>query len=260
MSLTTRCPSCGTAFRVQPMQLSARGGKVRCGRCASVFDGVAALVEEGAATAGAAPLPDPEPSPQLALFESARKLPALGAAGEAANEEPAIPEFLEEPARPRRKLLWGAASLLALVALAAQATFHYRTAIAGFYPEARPHLEAACARLGCRVPLPRDVRQLRLESSELRHHESRSGVVQLDATFRNSAATRQEYPSLILTLTNAHDEVLARRAIRPEEYLRARGAEALREGISPNTVVAITLYFDNTGLDAIGYRLALQYL
>ena len=26
MSLTTRCPSCGTAFRVQPAQLSARGG------------------------------------------------------------------------------------------------------------------------------------------------------------------------------------------------------------------------------------------
>ena len=50
MSLTTRCPNCGTAFRVQPAQLSARGGKVRCGRCANVFDGVAALIQEGAAT------------------------------------------------------------------------------------------------------------------------------------------------------------------------------------------------------------------
>ena len=30
----TRCPNCGTAFRVQPAQLSARGGKVRCGKCA----------------------------------------------------------------------------------------------------------------------------------------------------------------------------------------------------------------------------------
>lgn len=260
MSLTTRCPNCGTAFRVQPMQLSARGGKVRCGRCANVFDGVAALIEEGAAPAGTAALPDLEPSPQLALFESARKLPALGAAGDAANEEAAVPEFLDEPARPQRRLLWGAASFLALAALAAQAVFHYRTAIAGFYPEARPHLEIACDWIGCKVDLPREVKALRLESSELRHHESRSGVVQLDATFRNSSATRQEYPSLILTLTNANDEVLARRAITPQEYLRAKGAGAMREGISPNMAIAITLFFDNTNLNAIGYRLALQYL
>jgi len=42
VNLTTRCPNCGTAFRVQPVQLSARGGKVRCGKCTHVFDGVAA--------------------------------------------------------------------------------------------------------------------------------------------------------------------------------------------------------------------------
>ena len=29
MSLVTRCASCGTAFRVQPTQLSARAGQVR---------------------------------------------------------------------------------------------------------------------------------------------------------------------------------------------------------------------------------------
>ncbi len=43
MSLTTRCHNCGTAFRVQPGQLSARGGKVRCGKCSAIFDGVAAI-------------------------------------------------------------------------------------------------------------------------------------------------------------------------------------------------------------------------
>ena len=47
MSLATRCPVCGTAFRVQREQLAVRGGRVRCGKCATVFDGVASLVEEG---------------------------------------------------------------------------------------------------------------------------------------------------------------------------------------------------------------------
>jgi predicted Zn finger-like uncharacterized protein len=44
-ALVTRCPACGTAFRVLPGQLSARVGKVRCGKCQSVFDGVANLLE-----------------------------------------------------------------------------------------------------------------------------------------------------------------------------------------------------------------------
>ena len=64
MSLVTRCPSCTTTFRVLPPQLAARGGKVRCGRCSSVFDGVGNLLTDDAVAA----LPD-QPSPQLGLFE-----------------------------------------------------------------------------------------------------------------------------------------------------------------------------------------------
>ena len=64
MSLVTHCPECATTFRVSPAQLSARGGRVRCGRCARIFDGVASLLTEEAIAA----LPD-EPSPQLGLFE-----------------------------------------------------------------------------------------------------------------------------------------------------------------------------------------------
>ena len=46
MSLITRCPVCGTAFRVQSSQLAAHSGTVRCGKCGGVFNGVAALVED----------------------------------------------------------------------------------------------------------------------------------------------------------------------------------------------------------------------
>jgi predicted Zn finger-like uncharacterized protein len=44
MSLTTRCPQCGTAFKVVSDQLRIRRGLVRCGVCATVFDGTACLV------------------------------------------------------------------------------------------------------------------------------------------------------------------------------------------------------------------------
>lgn len=38
MHLTTRCPACGTMFRVVPDQLKISDGWVRCGHCADVFD------------------------------------------------------------------------------------------------------------------------------------------------------------------------------------------------------------------------------
>jgi len=45
MTLITRCPSCGTAFRVRDHQLEARDGRVRCGRCSVVFDARETLAE-----------------------------------------------------------------------------------------------------------------------------------------------------------------------------------------------------------------------
>ncbi len=43
MSYITRCPACGTAFRVVPDQLKISEGWVRCGSCQEVFDAGASL-------------------------------------------------------------------------------------------------------------------------------------------------------------------------------------------------------------------------
>ena len=259
MSLTTRCPNCGTAFRVQPMQLSARGGKVRCGRCVNVFDGVAALVEEGASPANAPALPEPEPSPQLALFEASRKIPALSAAADAANEEGGVPEFLDEP-RPRpRRWLWGLGALLAFSALAAQAALVFRTEIALYFPDARPHLNAACAALGCELRLPRRPKQMAVESSDLQADARRESVIVLNAVIRNQAPFAQEYPALELTLTDERDEALARRVLMPADYLAGVPAERVAQGIGPGADVALRMYFDASGIKAIGYRMYLFF-
>ena len=53
MKMSTRCPACGTAFRIYPHHLAARDGQVRCGRCTSIFDARSALAT-GAAAAGEA--------------------------------------------------------------------------------------------------------------------------------------------------------------------------------------------------------------
>ena len=45
MSYTTRCPACGTMFKVVPDQLKISDGWVRCGHCADVFDATLYLEE-----------------------------------------------------------------------------------------------------------------------------------------------------------------------------------------------------------------------
>jgi predicted Zn finger-like uncharacterized protein len=45
MSLATRCPSCGTVFRVVQDQLKVSEGWVRCGRCNSVFNAAEVLFD-----------------------------------------------------------------------------------------------------------------------------------------------------------------------------------------------------------------------
>lgn len=257
MNLTTRCPSCGTAFRVQPAQLSARGGKVRCGKCSNVFDGVKALVAEGAGQGESAAALPSEPSPQLGLFEAARKLPA--GAGDAANEDAALPEFLDDAPSPKRRLGWALAAMLALAALAAQGAYQYRTEIAVLVPETRPHLEAACAALKCELRLPRRPKQMAIESSDLQADGRRENVIALNAVLRNQAPFAQEYPSLELTLTDERDEAVARRVLAPADYLSGTAADVIARGIGPGAEVVLRVYIDTSGLAAIGYRMYLFF-
>src|SRR4051812_23314529 len=46
MGLITRCPTCGTMFKVVADQLKISEGWVRCGHCAEIFDATADLRDE----------------------------------------------------------------------------------------------------------------------------------------------------------------------------------------------------------------------
>ena len=66
MAMLTQCPHCTTAFNVTPEQLFARDGRVRCGQCHEVFDGLVNLTSLEALQAGVPPplaeAGDPAPS------------------------------------------------------------------------------------------------------------------------------------------------------------------------------------------------------
>ena len=68
MALITRCPVCGTLFKVVPDQLRISEGWVRCGQCAEVFDASGDLQQSNAEHQGVQPLaPLPDVPPELTV-------------------------------------------------------------------------------------------------------------------------------------------------------------------------------------------------
>ncbi|MBX3651137.1 MAG: DUF3426 domain-containing protein [Burkholderiales bacterium] len=62
MPLMTRCSHCQTVFRITPEQLRVHGGRVRCGRCLQVFNGLETLVPDVQPPAATAMAVDPVPA------------------------------------------------------------------------------------------------------------------------------------------------------------------------------------------------------
>lgn len=87
MALTTRCPQCGTSFKVVPDQLRVRNGLVRCGACSTVFDGRACLVPEQGTPA---PVARPISAPSVPPWDDEPETPAAVAPPRAPAPSPAV--------------------------------------------------------------------------------------------------------------------------------------------------------------------------
>lgn len=77
MALATRCPHCGTTFRVAQDQLKLRAGVVRCGTCKQIFNGIESLVQ-----------PDEPDAPKAAPDTPWRSAPVVDAPWRAPAESP----------------------------------------------------------------------------------------------------------------------------------------------------------------------------
>jgi predicted Zn finger-like uncharacterized protein len=110
MNLATRCPSCGTVFRVVQDQLRVSEGWVRCGRCNGVFNAAEVLfdIDSGASVGADLGLPGPAaeaPRPaagagQPVMDESPRNAPPAPTAWEGGRQEPRFDTDANSPWMP----------------------------------------------------------------------------------------------------------------------------------------------------------------
>ena len=274
----TRCPGCATVFRVKPEQLALRAGQVRCGHCKTVFDGIAQVVSLAPSRSARddPPLDESALGPPTVTLRDARALePAPGAAAEPEVESaPAVEEgaaavevphedrfapVVKPSSRRRRLILYAIAIVVLVLLIVAQAIFHFRDAIAAHWPPARSVLQTICDAAGCTIHPLRDAAMgyLSIEASDLQADPAHRGLLILTATLRNRAAWALSYPYLELTLTDAQDRIVIRRALAPADY--AGGTADLQRGIAPNGEVAVKVFIDASATTQAGYRLYMFY-
>ena len=153
--------------------------------------------------------------------------------------------------------LWLAGVLIALVALAAQLVYLFRTEIAAEVPGARAPLVASCQVLGCTVPLPQKPGFLRTEWSEMSFIPDQPQLVQLGATLKNHAPYPVAWPYLELTLKDGEEHPLAKKVFAPQDYLTP---EQLKLGqFNSNTEIKMQLQIDIGSLRTQGYSLLWFY-
>ncbi len=267
----TRCPGCKTVFRVTPQQLAMRAGQVRCGHCKMIFDGNAALVslaprpqtnEERAQDDEAALGPPTVTLRNAQALDPSPEHSAAATAGEDVTEIAYEERFAwADPKRKRQALgtVYGVAIPLLLLLLLAQTAFHFRDAVAAHWPAAKPVLARLCEAAGCAIRPLRDVAMnyLSIESSDLQADPAHKGLLTLTANVRSHASWPLAYPYLELTLTDASDQVVVRRALEPADYVS--GTADIANGVAPNGEFAIKLFIDASATVQAGYRLYMFY-
>jgi hypothetical protein len=158
-----------------------------------------------------------------------------------------------------RTVAYAVAIVLLVLLVIGQAAFHFRDAIATFWPTTRPAFTRLCVAAGCAVGPLRDAAMayLSIEASDLQADPAHRGLLILTATVRNRAGWPLAYPHFELTLTDAQDRIVVRRALAPAEY--AGGTADLEGGMAPDGEVAFKVFIDASATSQAGYRLYMFY-
>lgn len=249
----TRCPECQTAFKITVVQLKARDGLVRCGRCDSVFRADLRLF--------AAPAPgasEVESETQISFFpigsDEDSEFIDIGESNE--TEIPVVSDLslFYTPRRGLPTIVWVLTALPLVAALLGQFAYFYRNELAQL-PQLRPALGEFCRWVECELPPLTANLVPELLKTKISPHPRYANVLRIRASLVNRTETVQTPPLMEVSLTDSAGHLLARRTFTPREYLGSRAAASAP--LSPNVVANALLDVTNPEGKATGFEIRL---
>ncbi len=261
-----QCPECLTVFSFDTATVAQAHGNVACGKCGATFNSLATLTEElPEETYETLPVHATNPAPPVLMMSVVRaddsvQAPLFSHAPDepAAHESHALPSFarLERlPERPAHTLRWVLACAGLALLLGVQLVWAERRPLLAD-AQTGPWLRAACATLGCRLPLIANTDKLQLVSRDVRPHPSVAGALIISATVRNDARFAQPYPVVDITLSDLDGNRIAMRRFRPSDYLPDPSARA--SGLAPGASAAMVFEVRDPGKNAVAFEFGFQ--
>lgn len=284
MSWITRCPACGTTYKVVPDQLKIAQGWLRCGQCQHAFDSTGVVLawpddafsscadfpgKDTAEGVGEQVLIDALLKQQdrsstdpvmttvasfeeaLSTFKPQPPVPSAQSAALDASDLPdadALPQVAQNHRSRSRLATWGAGVLW--VALALQWLWIERQALAATQPAVGSAWHAVCRVLGCEVGLLQVRDGVVIDNASLTPNE---GGFLLSWSVRNAMPQSLQMPALELTLLDAQDKALVRRVFLAPQLDAPKS-------LAPGQVWEGRLHLEPAdGLSPLGYRLLSFY-
>ena len=260
-----QCPDCLTVFSLNTETLAQARGEVVCGHCQATFDALKSLSDH----LPPEPFqllpsrqPDLPPKLDLAVYRPPAEMPAVEEVVPAhrdAIEEfdnlVVAPRFARGKERKGRRWPWITATMLLLLALAAQLAWAKRDVLISD-DTIGPILRQICTSLGCQLPLVQDTSRLSMVARDVQAHPSVPGALLITANLRNDAPFAQPYPVVSITLSDADGKRLAMRRLRPSEYLGDNAA--LQRGLPPGGSAALMLEVEDPAGKAVAFEFSFE--
>ena len=117
----------------------------------------------------------------------------------------------------------------------------------------RPYYKLACQKLDCHVPERIDLNKIYANHLTIKKHPYLKNIVIADVVLTNQAGFAQPFPVLQLIFTDAKQQVVAARNIKPSEYLK--GDISQDQWLPQKQPIHIAIELLDPGPKALGYAM-----
>jgi len=160
------------------------------------------------------------------------------------------------PKRRFVRALIGPVIFLLALSCALQYAWWQREYIRVSWPPSEIAYQTFCRLTGCTISPAHDIDQLQIANMSLRQIDDPRHLA-LQVVIRNRSAIPQAYPSVELTLTDAHNQASIRKVIAPAQYLNADTvADA---GVGQHAERTLQMRIETTTIPANNYRVTIFY-